>query len=1436
MGMLDSLFTKENKALSKVYKLLEEADRLYAQRDLQGETKSLYDAYMFIRNNYQELSQYKDKLVPAIDQIASKLIYHTQRYDIAIPTLELAINLQTNEPVVWLHYAIALSNYPDKLELALQAINKALSISVSKEGLDITGDILLKMGKKEEAINAYLKAQDLDTVGSVYIDKAYATDPNNIKVAEYKIKMLMKAGKIDDASFVLNTIINKYLDNADLWVLKSDIDDMRGYTDVAIASIDKAISISPDNPSYFVKKANLYIKRKKWEEASNNYNIALAKNPNIIEALEGKAICMSMLKNNTEVLNIRRRISTIDPSNINNWKQRMFVAKSLNVTEEVKLCAEAILRLNPTDSDAIKELDSLRKSSNISEINVSKEEVNVSEATKYVPYTTADVPKMEEELAQMKSQGNQEEVLKIAKNILANAPNNKTALIELGRGYILKGDIKNGLTYFDKYLSYYPDDEKIAIERITILSSTGQYEEAINALNAIISKKESSELWLLKGQTLVNYAEFSPANKERLYKEAEQAYDNGLRLYGPSVPKLLEEKANLYLIEGKYYDALSVYELISSTSTNNIVAIEGMAKCYYGLKNYNKVVETIDHALQISSDNAELWVMRGDSLTELGRYEDALNSYKEAIFQKGNDFNLIKKVFTLQIKINKKDEAIESINKLVELNKTPENLMLKGDLLMQLSKYDEAINVFNECITAKPDYIEAKIKIAECMDMGKKYKDLIPVCKDILKVDPKNIKILNIYSKALAEEGQYKESLNAIDSLLAIDSKNIEAITLKLNILKTLGDENEYQKTIDALIDLNPDDENVISTKVQFLLKNKKYDEAEEVLKKFLTLKPNNMFGLKKLLYIYKINKKWGSALNVANQILVQEPDSIEALETKALVLSETGKFDEAMTFINNELSKNPKNIALLVIGGNLLSSKSFRNEAEIYYHRALDVDPKNIEAFTGLAKLKMASNNLKGAKEIVLNSLNIDKNNVALLSMLGEINEQLGIITEAIDAYKKVLEKDEDNADISERLAELLKNSGKYEEALKYYDMALKSAPSKVDLLTGKVECLEKMKKDEEAIAVYDKLLEINKQDKFLWNNKGLTLLRLGKHKEALICFDNALSLDPKLQSAIEGKKVAEEKSVEEVVKEYSRKVLDIEFQTGRPLTKQEIFLKCGVPFNVLDKVVSYITGIDKIDVLSLSDKEIESYDGLSLELFKFFVQKKGVVVDPRNIKLSEITGYMPRLSTEDAKKLLAYIKGVMSLEDSQIPFLEGLDEYLRKALTLNRRHSDIVSLAVFLEMGILKARAIDKGLKVFEADNPNTQESQVAVAVAVQNTSPEEDVPIQQPGVPRPPPTLLEGGGNNETTVQTTVQEQPSLRCAVCGGPATVIHDCGTPLCDNCITLYNGNCPKCGLPVVRNISPGNTDQSKSSKRKKKNPVILKVAPGIISPGEKEK
>ncbi len=143
------------------------------------------------------------------------------------------------------------------------------------------------------------------------------------------------------------------------------------------------------------------------------------------------------------------------------------------------------------------------------------------------------------------------------------------------------------------------------------------------------------------------------------------------------------------------------------------------------------------------ADDEAAWHNKGNQLANLGRYEEALSAYEEAIRLKP-DYETA--------------------------------WFCKGSQLGNLERYEEAIAAYDEAIKLKADYIEAIFNKAILLkklghqDIGnQQFHLIIETCQQYKNKDNQTIDFWNVYAASLTCLGQYEEVEQILQKALAIN-------------------------------------------------------------------------------------------------------------------------------------------------------------------------------------------------------------------------------------------------------------------------------------------------------------------------------------------------------------------------------------------------------------------------------------------------------------------------------------------------------------------------------------------------------------------------------------------------------------------------------------------------------------------------------------------
>lgn len=94
------------------------------------------------------------------------------------------------------------------------------------------------------------------------------------------------------------------------------------------------------------------------------------------------------------------------------------------------------------------------------------------------------------------------------------------------------------------------------------------------------------------------------------------------------------DHGNMYITQGKYYEAITCFNIVMQTDPTNIMALIGKGYALERLQKYDAAISYLDKALKIYPNNAYAILFKEDSLygkavtlVGLGKYQEAVTYY-----------------------------------------------------------------------------------------------------------------------------------------------------------------------------------------------------------------------------------------------------------------------------------------------------------------------------------------------------------------------------------------------------------------------------------------------------------------------------------------------------------------------------------------------------------------------------------------------------------------------------------------------------------------------------------------------------------------------------------------------------------------------------------------------------------------------------------------
>lgn len=661
-----------------------------------------------------------------------------------------------------------------------------------------------------------------------------------------------------------------------------------------------------------------------------------------------------------------------------------------------------------------------------------------------------------------------------------------------------------------------------------VLLANGSIEDSLKAYDkAIELDQNNATLWAAKGYALSSAGVFT-SNQSR-YNESLEALDRAIKIE-PNNPRAWEFKGLTFTFMKRYNDSLDAYDraienlesykgYLPANRTEYLSGLwQSKAISILEMGQTEKSLDALDNATRIDAENFGALVTKGEILAYLGRFNESILTYNDAIdvapselpeikvsplMGKGYDLmatgryegalEVYENISSLNItgeytgfymadswrgqgnalaSLGRYSESLQAFDKVVELSSenAPYAWTGKGDALLNSGRYDEAIIAYDQAIKLYPEFAYAGTANAQ---KGK--------------------------GDALAKLGKREEALEAYGVALAASDKAITAFNNAMTL----------DKAVSFIYDPYPLDKVFWNNRGIILKALGRKTEADTAFAKAKELgyevatnnQTNTSFTSVKMLAITAIAafgkdrsveitnsltearsfKGWTLNINDGSNQSLTLPDFILGSGKKVNIHFGSGKTNETDLFLNSSIALND------TAGNITLKNETGKTAASFGYR----VEPDGSVTGTMVAKGEF-SYPQSGSSDVKM------------------------VVREA-GSGPYVTERTEYPPEISQNISE----RNPFQNIIQDYDRALKLDPGNASAWLGKAQISQIMGNHTESQEYFQKALnatnetlEGNSQDAKAWQARGVALAGLARNEEAIRALEKSIAiLDQRLQ-----------------------------------------------------------------------------------------------------------------------------------------------------------------------------------------------------------------------------------------------------------------------------------------------------------------------------------
>jgi tetratricopeptide (TPR) repeat protein len=334
-----------------------------------------------------------------------------------------------------------------------------------------------------------------------------------------------------------------------------------------------------------------------------------------------------------------------------------------------------------------------------------------------------------------RSLGRYPEALKSFTKAIKLDPDDPMAWYRVGDAQAVLGQLDEALVSFDIVIELNPEHHEAWYSRGCLLSDLNRDGDALASLEKAIAIKPEYEMaWYIRGLVLSKLGKLTESvaslDKALAFNPGNDGawFHRGLALAGLGKPSeavtSIDTAISLAPHQVNYPEARQAILSVPPPPPEETMSEEQLfrvACVFENDGNYPEGLRLFDQLLSRNPSNPVAWLHKGNILSVLGKFDDAVDAFNRGLDAGSADTTLRCLLYDYKglalCTLQREDEGIAAFDQVIAIS--PDNVFAwgcKGKALLQLKRYDEAASALDRAIALSPeeeDYRKTRVEILE---------------------------------------------------------------------------------------------------------------------------------------------------------------------------------------------------------------------------------------------------------------------------------------------------------------------------------------------------------------------------------------------------------------------------------------------------------------------------------------------------------------------------------------------------------------------------------------------------------------------------------------------------------------------------------------------------------------------------------------------------
>lgn len=442
-------------------------------------------------------------------------------------------------------------------------------------------------------------------------------------------------------------------------------------------------------------------------------------------------------------------------------------------------------------------------------------------------------------------------------------------------------------------------------------------------------------------------------------------------------------------------------------------------------------------------------------------------------------------------------------------------LVVKGDILRDREKLDDALVVYREASKLDDQSLEALLGMGEIHQLRGNVAEALANFKLAQGIDPANIQALLGASEALISsvgEGNLQKAREDLERALQQHPDNPRVHYLLGNALKQLNHPDQAEAAYRKSIELNkiyldpylalsnlllsrehvedameilatarqemPNDPRIATTLGRGYMDRGELSEAESQFRQALRISPNHLPALFSLGVTLRRMSRLNDAQATFERLASIDPRYPGLVMEQGLVLERTGQPEQALAIYRHELERNPEDVEMKLRVAAALVLVSNCDEAMVMLRDVVRQRPDSAEALFYQGRCMLDRGQLAEAERALTRAVDLEGENGSYRSYLGWACLEIGQLDRAATELQRAVEIDPTNPVAVWQRGVLLLRSASPQAAVRDLERALELNPEMHEVYHYLALAYDQMRRPADAIRYFEMAIQFNPND----------------------------------------------------------------------------------------------------------------------------------------------------------------------------------------------------------------------------------------------------------------------------------------------------------------------------------------------------------------------